>query len=164
MVKLSQLIVDNDFRIMTGGIGDLPLAVYEGAKGSPRYTGNEIIAVLPGYDPDIAESYSDIQIATGLDIYRSIIVSNADAVVAVGGGAGTLLEIASAWAFKRPIFALKLEGWSGQLAGKRIDCRERYKNITADSVYSFEDPKLLVTSMVKMISLYSKRHHGIPSL
>ncbi|MCL5440158.1 MAG: acyl-CoA synthetase [Candidatus Thermoplasmatota archaeon] len=162
LVKLSRLIIDNGFRVMTGGIGDLPAAIYEGAKKSPRYTRNEIIAVLPGYDPDVAESYSDIQIATGLDIYRSLIVSNADAVVAVGGGAGTLMEIASAWALKRPIFALKLEGWSGQLGGKRIDDRERYRNIPSDSIYSFDDPEALVSALIGTIQLYQKRHHGIP--
>ncbi len=51
-------------------------------------------------------------------------VASADAVVAVGGGAGTLSEIALAWQFGKPIIALDLgEGWSAELAGRAVDGR-----------------------------------------
>ena len=45
-----------------------------------------------------------------------------DLVIAVGGGAGTLSEIALAWSLKRLILAYKnVEGWSGKVADTRMD-------------------------------------------
>lgn len=72
--------------------------------------------MLPSYDPSDEGSSADIVIATGLDHARNILVANSDGVIAIGGGAGTLSEIAMAWALKRPIVALKVSGWSGKLA------------------------------------------------
>ena len=97
---------------MTGGLGDLPKAIAKGARKSPNYTDGILIAILPGFDPSAADNCVDIVIATGLDEARNLIVANSDAVVAIGGGAGTLSEIAYAWSLKRPRverFASRLE-------------------------------------------------------
>ena len=48
--------------------------------------------------------------------YRNALVANSEAVVAVGGGAGTLSEIAFAWQFNRLILAV---GGEGQSTGRR---------------------------------------------
>ena len=64
-------------------------------------------------------------IPTGIGIARNNIVTNSDAVIAIGGGAGTLSEIALAWQKGKLILALKVPGWSGKLAETRIDDRAR---------------------------------------
>ena len=64
-------------------------------------------------------------IRDGLDHARNTLVANADAVIAVGGGAGTLSEIAFAWMFKRLIVAVRGLGWADRVADQRIDARVR---------------------------------------
>jgi len=50
-----------------------------------------------------------------------LIVTMADAVVAVGGGAGTLTEMAMAWQLGRIVVGLDVDGWSKKLGGSPID-------------------------------------------
>jgi hypothetical protein len=45
----------------------------------------------------------------------------ADAVVGIGGGAGTLTELAMAWQLGKIVVGLAVEGWSKKLAGQPID-------------------------------------------
>ena len=82
-----------------------------------------VVGVLPGLDAAAANEHVDVAIPTGLNHARNtVLVAMADVVVAVGGGAGTLSEIALAWRHGKPIVALDLgEGWSARLAGERLD-------------------------------------------
>ena len=131
-VGISKALVDHGYRVLTGGIGSLSRAVFEGAKMSKQYSDGCVISIVPGFDPRVALDASDIQIATGLDEYRNVITANSDAVIAIGGGAGTLSEIAFAWSLKRLIICIKADGWSGELAGRRIGSRVRYPDIEED--------------------------------
>jgi uncharacterized protein (TIGR00725 family) len=81
------------------------------------------IGVLPGTDRREANPHVDVSIPTGLGIARNVIVvTGAQAVVAVGGASGTLSELALAWQLDRPIAALPASGrWSARLAGVAID-------------------------------------------
>jgi hypothetical protein len=45
----------------------------------------------------------------GLGLWRNIIISPSEAVVALGGGAGKLCEMANAWAPGRLIIAYRVE-------------------------------------------------------
>ena len=48
----------------------------------------------------------------------------ADVVIAVGGGSGTLSELAFSWQLNKPIIALSsTKGWAAKLAGELIDER-----------------------------------------
>ena len=84
--KLSTRLVDEGYRIVTGGLGTLPNAVHLGATSSSSYTSGDTIALLPGFDPKPAMGHADIIIPTGLDVARNILVANGDAVIAIGGG------------------------------------------------------------------------------
>lgn len=55
-----------------------------------EYKEGDTVAILPGEDPTAASPHADIVICTGLGSYRNGIVGRSDAVIAVGGGAGTL--------------------------------------------------------------------------
>lgn len=160
--NMARSLVDNGYRILTGGVGTLSKAVYEGAVFSSGHTDGSVISILPGFDPQMAAEISDIQIATGLDEYRNIINANSDAIIAIGGGAGTLSEVAFAWSLKRLIICMKVDGWSGELAGRRIDKRARYPSISEDQCFPADDESEVVNLLSLYLPLYVRRHHGIP--
>lgn len=75
-------------------------AASRGAKSRRGTT----VGLLPGEDRDAANGWVDVAIATGLGEMRNgLIVRATDAVVAIGGGAGTLSEIALALRTGRPV-------------------------------------------------------------
>ena len=157
---LGQRLIDEGYRIVTGGLGNLPEAVALGARKSHRYQDGCLVAILPGFDPKEADAHADVVIAAGIDYARNMIVANSDAVVAIGGGAGTLSEIALAWALKRLIIAYELPGWSGKLAGTRIDDRVRLPDIAADRIFSARTDGDVVEILKDFLPLYNERHHG----
>lgn len=124
LLQVGRLLVDHGYKVLTGGLGGVMSAAMKGAKASASYQPGDTIAILPGDDPSAASSYADTVICTGLGHYRNGIVGRADAVVAIGGGAGTLQEIAEAWVVKRPVIVIVgLSGVGGLMAGQRIDGR-----------------------------------------
>ena len=159
--KLGRLIIDNNWRIMTGGLGGIMESVARGARASSKWHSGSIIGILPGCDPDAANPYIDISIITGLDHGRNLLVAQADVVVAIRGGAGTLSEIALAWLYYRLIIAFRGSGWSGQLADKKVDQRIRYPEIREDRVYGVDTPEEAVNTIIQYLPQYTRRHHGI---
>lgn len=166
--ELGKALVDNGYRVLTGGMGGkdnddgvMDFAM-KGARSSTIYSDGDTIAVIPGFAPEQASKYADIVIPTGLDVYRNCITANADAVIAIGGGAGTLCEMAFAWSLGRLIIGFNnVEGWSALLAGKPVDHRKRYKNILNDSVYGVDSVERAIESLNGKINVYNKRHRGI---
>ena len=161
-------LVDNGFRVLTGGMGGketddgvMDFAM-KGARSSNRYSDGDTIAVIPGFAPEQASRYADIVIPTGLDVYRNCITANADAVIAIGGGAGTLCEMAFAWSLGRLIIGFNnVVGWSSHLSNKPIDQRKRYENIDADCVYGVDRVSCAIQLLQEKIMLYNKRHKCI---
>ena len=150
-------LVCKGYRTVTGGLGSLQQAVHEGAKSNPQHTDCDTIVLLPGFDPKPAMSCADVIIPTGLDAYRNALVANSEVVVAIGGGAGTLSEMAFAWQFKRPIIAIGKEGWADRLAGESLDHRHEY-SILDCTTSSIEE---IVAQIEVQIELQRPRHQGI---
>jgi uncharacterized protein (TIGR00725 family) len=124
--EVGRALVEDGYRIISGGLGGVMEAASRGARSSQKYSRNDVIGIIPGIDRSEASCYCDIVIATGMQFARNqIIVASADAIVAIGGGAGTLSEIAFAWQLGKPIYAFHSEGWSGKLGGSAIDSRPR---------------------------------------
>jgi uncharacterized protein (TIGR00725 family) len=159
--ELGEMLTTAGYRIMTGGLGDLPKAVAKGARKSLTYKDGTLIAILPGFDPSLADDYADITIATGIGQARNLIIANSDAVIAIGGGAGTLSEIAYAWALKRLIIAFDLPGWSGTLSDHRIDDRQRYPQIQEDKVFKATSSAGALDILKEYLPKYTYRHSGI---
>jgi uncharacterized protein (TIGR00725 family) len=86
--------------VVTGGLGGVMEAACRGARSRRGRT----IGLLPGLDRSEANGWVEIALPTGLgELRNGLIVRSADAVVAVGGGAGTLSEIAFALKLGRPV-------------------------------------------------------------
>ena len=158
--QIGAALIAERYRLVTGGLAGVMEAASKGARQSPHHQDGDVIAILPGTDPDTANQYADICIATGFDTARNLIIANSDAVIAVGGGGGTLSEMAVAWAHGRLVLGYRVEGWSGTLADQRIDLRIRYPNIPDDRVYGISSIEEML-HYLKLIPSYTTRHTGI---
>ena len=159
--ETGKALVEAGYRVQSGGLGGVMAAAFAGAHAAKNYREGDTVALLPSFAGTDANDYADIVIPTGLDILRNAMVANADAVIAIGGGAGTLSEMAMAWSLFRLIIAYdNVGGWSAELAGKRIDTRERYVD-TDDRVFAVSTVQECIACLKGKIDLYSRRHHGI---
>ena len=159
--QVGKALIDLGYRVQSGGLGGIMEAVFAGAHTSECYVDGDTVAIIPSFDRSKANIYADIIIPTGLDVMRNMLVANADAVIAIGGGAGTLSEIAIAWSLYRLIIAFKnVDGWSAKLADLKIDSRTRY-DISNDRVYGVESVNEMIQVLSDKIAQYSRVHHGI---
>ncbi len=93
--------------LLTGGLGGVMEAASRGAKEA----GGLVIGIIPQDNKTDANAYCDVVIATGIGLARDFITAySADAVIIVGGGAGTLIEATAAYQKKIPIIALRGSG------------------------------------------------------
>ncbi|WNY29263.1 hypothetical protein MmiEs2_14880 [Methanimicrococcus stummii] len=158
--KLGKALIDNGYRIVCGGLGGVMEAVSKGAFQSEYKEKGDVIGILPGFDKSSNE-YIDISFSTGLDVIRNTIVANSDAVIAIGGGAGTLSEMAFAWTFHRLVIAYRIDGWSGKLADSKIDGRIRYPDIPDDRVYAVDNEIDSINFLSKLLPKYCRVYDGI---
>jgi uncharacterized protein (TIGR00725 family) len=64
-----------------------------------------------------------------------IIIQTADIIIAAGGGAGTLSEIAFAWQLEKKVLCVTLfEGWAKELAGRNLDDRQSGLLVPVNSI------------------------------
>ena len=152
--RLGMLLVDAGYRLVTGGSGGIMEAACRGAHASPNHHPGAVIGLLPGDDTSAANRYVDVAIATRLGHLRNALVASSDAVIALGGGAGTLAEMAFAWIFDKLLLAFRLEGWSGRLADTRIDQRTRFARIPDDRVYGVDTPEQAIAVLQAQLPRY----------
>ena len=101
--ELGARLVDLGATLVCGGLGGVMEAACRGAKSRRGTT----VGLLPGLDRSAANGWVDVAIATGLgELRNGLIVRTSDAVVAVGGGAGTLSEIGFALKLGRPVIGI----------------------------------------------------------
>jgi hypothetical protein len=119
--QVGEAIAKHNAALICGGLGGVMQAACKGAKEHDGVT----IGLLPGDSRHDANPYVDIAIPTGLGYGRNYLVAKAsDAVIALGGAAGTLSEMAIAWFSDKPIVAIKGSGgWAEKLSGSKIDER-----------------------------------------
>ena len=123
--QVGKLIVDMGHRVCCGGRGGVMEAVGKGARLSDKWTGDQVIGLMPESDDSKANEYLDLVMPTGLGLFRNTLVAQcAEACISISGGAGTLSEIAFAWQIGKPIAAMANSGgWSEKLAGTHLDHR-----------------------------------------
>ena len=104
--QVGRAIAESGSTLVCGGRGGVMEAACRGAKRA----GGVTIGILPGYDPDEANEWVDYRILTGLGHARNaIVVASGDAVIAVGGGFGTLSEIGLALKMRKRV--INLASW-----------------------------------------------------
>lgn len=98
--------------LICGGLGGVMEAACRGARAAGGLT----IGVLPGLERAEANPFVDVAVATGLGQARNVlIVLSCDALIAIGGGFGTLSEIALALRHGKPVVGLRT--WHAVRAG-----------------------------------------------
>ena len=105
--EIGRLIADRGATLICGGLDEVMAAAAPGAKSA----GGVTIGILPGESRADANPWIDHAVVTGVGHARNLAVAaSGDAVIAVGGGYGTLSEIALARALGRPVVVLD-PGW-----------------------------------------------------
>ncbi len=93
--------------LVCGGLGGVMMAACKGASSE----GGVTIGILPGESRQAANPYVQIPIVTGIGYARNVaVVKSAQAVIAIGGGYGTLSEISHALQSGIPVIGLNT--WS----------------------------------------------------
>lgn len=109
--------------LVCGGLGGVMEAACRGA----REAGGSTVGLLPGTDRGAANPFVDIAIPTGLGEARNALVVRAgEAVIAVGGGYGTLAEIGFALEARLPVVGIAT--WEPARAGRAVDDIERVES------------------------------------
>jgi uncharacterized protein (TIGR00725 family) len=152
--RLGEALVDAGFRVLTGGLGGIMEAASRGAARSAAHGPGSVIGLLPGHEPADANPHVDVALATGLGHGRNPVVAHAAAVIAIGGGAGTLSELAFAWIYRRLVVAFRVPGWSGRLAGTRVDDRVRFPSIPDDQVFGVDTPEETIELLRRRLPQY----------
>ncbi|HOP46288.1 MAG TPA: TIGR00725 family protein [Desulfobacteraceae bacterium] len=102
--KLGFEIGKRGWSVVCGGLG----GVMEGSAKGCLEAGSMTIGLLPGLTIESANPYIQVPIPTGLGEGRNILVVRASHVlVAIGGGYGTLSEIAFALKTGKPVIGLE---------------------------------------------------------
>ena len=108
---VGRLVAERGCGLVCGGLGGGMAAACRGAKAA----GGTTVGILPGYEAKAANAWVDHVVCTGLGQARNAVVAaSADALIAVGGGFGTLSEIALGLRLGRPV--VLLGGWAGALS------------------------------------------------
>jgi uncharacterized protein (TIGR00725 family) len=100
---LGAALAEAGFTVLTGGLGGAMEAASRGARSKLGAT----IGILPGSDAGEANGWVELAIPTGLGEGRNALVARTgEVLIAVGGGYGTLSEIALALQAGRPVLGL----------------------------------------------------------
>jgi uncharacterized protein (TIGR00725 family) len=90
--------------LVCGGLGGVMEAAAKGTKNGGGLT----VGILPGESKEDANQYIDVKIVSAMSHGRNAIITrSADALIAVGGGSGTLSEIALGLKIGRPVILLQ---------------------------------------------------------
>ncbi|MDE0419629.1 MAG: polysaccharide deacetylase family protein [Gammaproteobacteria bacterium] len=122
--SLARALADAGFDLVTGGMGGVMRAVAKGHREAA--TATTLIHIEPGWARAWERNPHPAGVVrTELGAVRNhIVVQSADLVVGLGGGAGTLSELALAWQEGKPIAVLRsAAGWAKELADRRLDQR-----------------------------------------
>ena len=146
--EVGELLAKANAVVVTGGKDGIMEAAAEGAKKAGGLT----VGVIKGRDRFLSNQYTDVEIISGMvaDGFDELtLVLMCDAFIVIGGGVGTLQEIAIAYRNNKPIIAIDyLGGWGKKLAGKYLD--ERKKIFIKSANNSEEAVNLVLSEIAKL--------------
>ncbi len=101
--EVGRLLARKGYDVLTGGLGGVMEAACRGAAEEGGLT----IGILPGLAREDANPFVGVALTTGMSDARNLVVATSGAaVIAVGGGFGTLSEISFALKHGRPVIGL----------------------------------------------------------
>ena len=110
---IGRLVAERGCTLVCGGLGGAMAAACRGAHEA----GGVTIGIIPGYDDRAANPWVDFVICTGLGQSRNTLVAaTGQALIAIGGGWGTLSEIALGLRLGRPV--VLVGGWAEVFASE----------------------------------------------
>jgi uncharacterized protein (TIGR00725 family) len=113
--EVGRLLADRGAVVVCGGL----TGVMEHACRGAYQAGGTTVGLLPGDTRADGNAFLTVALPTGLgEIRNALIVRASDAVIAVGGGWGTLSEIALAVRTGIPVFGLRT--WDAVSGGIRV--------------------------------------------
>jgi uncharacterized protein (TIGR00725 family) len=114
--------------VVCGGLGGVMAATCRGAKAA----GGRTVGLLPGTVAEDANPWVDVALPTGLGEARNVVVvRSARAVIAIGGGFGTLSELAFARKLDVPVFGLDTWRLPGDGVSHVDDARQAVRGALA---------------------------------
>lgn len=115
--------------LLCGGLGGVMEAACRGAKEANGTT----VGIIPQDNFSFANQFCDIVICTGIGFARDFIVAtSSDAIIAIGGGIGTLIEMSVGYMIKKKVVAISPSGGVSDIyAGKYLDERKRVLIVSA---------------------------------
>lgn len=153
VVVIGNNIASEDDKLLAYEVGKLigksgAVLISGGKRGVMKYAskgaqeeGGLVIGIIPDSSFDGANPFCDIVIPSGIGYARNLMnILSGDLIIAIGGGAGTLSELAYAWQFEKNIMAFNsVIGWSSILAEKeRVDTKHNKKIISLSSLDDFK--------------------------
>jgi uncharacterized protein (TIGR00725 family) len=154
-VDLGQQLAEHGFAIVNGGLGGVMEQV---ARGANLCKGGFTIGVLPGSDSRASNPFVSIAIPSSMDHARNAIVALSDAVVVIGGGSGTLSEVALAWSNRRLVVALRgTGGIADQVIDKPLDGRIRYHSMNDDRIFGANSVVDVISILQQKLPFYMRR-------
>lgn len=131
--------------VVTGGKSGIMLAAAKGAKGASGIT----VGIVKGNNRFVSNSYIDVEVITGMvadGMDELLITLMADAFIVLGGGAGTLQEIALAYRNDKPIVVLEGSGgWAQRVQDEYLDERKRLR------IISVKTPREAVQKILRLL-------------
>ncbi|MFA5107118.1 MAG: TIGR00725 family protein [Patescibacteria group bacterium] len=131
--QVGRLLAQKNCIVITGG----KTGVMEAAARGARTAGGLTVGVICGTQRRSSNAYTDVEVLTGMSavgLDELLLILMCDALISIGGGAGTLEEITLAYRNKKPVVALRnYGGWTDRTAGTFLDERQTIRIDTADS-------------------------------
>ncbi|WP_341319404.1 TIGR00725 family protein [Paraburkholderia sp. IMGN_8] len=101
--SLGYALADAGMTILCGGKG----GVMEAAAFGAARAGGIVIGLLPEDDANEANPFLTVALPTGMGITRNALIARASlCLIAIGGGLGTLSEMALGLQWNKPVFTL----------------------------------------------------------
>ena len=135
--KIGKLIAESGNVLVYGAEKEYSSLSTNAAEEAQK-NGGITVGVTGGKDKNIYGDFKpDVLIPCGLEIgggREFTLVLSCDVIIAIGGGSGTLTEIAVAYQAGIPIITISnFEGWAKKLSNQFLDDRKRLKCIEATS-------------------------------
>lgn len=142
--KTGKLIAKSGAILITGG----KRGIMESSSRGAKKQGGITVGIISGNKRGKSNKFIDVEIVSNMLTTgeESTLISCCDGIIAIGGGAGTLQELAIAYRTKKPIVAITgVNGYSSKFAGKYLDDRKLIK------IKSAKTPKEAVSLLMRLI-------------